>query len=512
LGWRSGKNVGGARAEYVYFGGQVIAEKHANGTWSDYIYANGQRLARWDSTQTIDIRFTNDSCSACGGSPVGGGDRNLYINSIVAGQTTVQQSDPNVSFTSAPCNAYYGSQATLLCTGDMVDASAPAGDPVTISAWGSPDYGIYPHMQVFLNGELAGEWDVTGSAQNYTVYPSHFYSADHLGTARVITNGQGAVQNASEFYPFGQEPGASDPVNHYKFTGYERDAESGLDYASARHYNSGMGRFMSPDPSGLGYADQTNPQSFNLYSYVMNNPLSNTDPTGMTCQTNSTDGSTYDDGDGKGCSTIDQADATDLKNGNYSDTVYANMQFMNQAWSAMSNGYGPISTGDGYSGPAASGAAPNNVPTISPAVCTGAAIAGGASAGALIGEGVGGFVGGLLGGGGGTLVAPGVGTVGGGIAGTSAGAGIGAGVGGFIGGLVGGAASNILCSKGGGSSFGGNQRENKQANDAKNEAERITGKKFTRAQERVFHDEITGQGYGYHELVQIAVQVLQGVI
>lgn len=156
--------------------------------------------------------------------------------------------------------------------------------------------------------------------------------------------------------------------------------------------------------------------------------------------------------------------------------------------------------------------APSSVPTISKVVCTGAAIAGGASAGALIGEGVGGFIGGLVGAGGGTLVAPGVGTVGGGIVGGSAGAGIGAGVGGFIGGLVGGAASNVLCSQGGGSSFGGNQRENKQANDAKNEAERMTGKKFTRAQERVFHDEITGQNYGYHELVQIAVQVLQGVV
>jgi hypothetical protein len=44
-----------------------------------------------------------------------------------------------------------------------------------------------------------------------------------------------------------------------------------------------MGRFMSPDPSGLVYADPTNPQSFNLYSYVMNNPLINTDPSGMEC-------------------------------------------------------------------------------------------------------------------------------------------------------------------------------------------------------------------------------------
>ena len=43
------------------------------------------------------------------------------------------------------------------------------------------------------------------------------------------------------------------------------------------------GRFLSPDPSGGYYADLTNPQSFNLYSYALNNPLKFTDPTGLYC-------------------------------------------------------------------------------------------------------------------------------------------------------------------------------------------------------------------------------------
>ena len=67
----------------------------------------------------------------------------------------------------------------------------------------------------------------------------------------------------------------------YKFTGKERDAESGLDNFGPRYYASTMGRFSSPDPSGLAYADQTNPQSFNLYIYALNNPLRYTDPTGF---------------------------------------------------------------------------------------------------------------------------------------------------------------------------------------------------------------------------------------
>jgi len=69
-----------------------------------------------------------------------------------------------------------------------------------------------------------------------------------------------------------------------RYTGKERDAESGLDYFGARYYASNMGRFMSPDWSGatvpVPYANLSNPQSLNLYEYVGNNPLSRFDPDG----------------------------------------------------------------------------------------------------------------------------------------------------------------------------------------------------------------------------------------
>ena len=64
----------------------------------------------------------------------------------------------------------------------------------------------------------------------------------------------------------------------YKFTGKERDAESGLDDFPARYYGSTMGRFMSPDPMGGHLED---PQTLNRYAYARNNPTSLTDPTGL---------------------------------------------------------------------------------------------------------------------------------------------------------------------------------------------------------------------------------------
>jgi RHS repeat-associated protein len=108
----------------------------------------------------------------------------------------------------------------------------------------------------------------------------HYYFANHLGSASVVTSSTGVIQDESDFYPFGGERVVTDTdPNAYKFTGKEWDTESGLDFFIARYYSSGYGRFLSPD---LPFADQEkeNPQSWNLYSYVQNNPLVSIDPNG----------------------------------------------------------------------------------------------------------------------------------------------------------------------------------------------------------------------------------------
>ncbi|MGO9209802.1 MAG: RHS repeat-associated core domain-containing protein, partial [Terriglobales bacterium] len=133
----------------------------------------------------------------------------------------------------------------------------------------------------FFNGKRVARRDLPGGAV-------HYYFSDHLGSASVVTDTSGSVQKESDYYPFGGEMVVSgSDINNYKFTGKERDAESGLDDFGARYYGSSTGRFMSPDwaerATAVPYATLASPQSLNLFSYVSDNPLGRTDPDGHRC-------------------------------------------------------------------------------------------------------------------------------------------------------------------------------------------------------------------------------------
>jgi RHS repeat-associated protein len=77
----------------------------------------------------------------------------------------------------------------------------------------------------------------------------------------------------SASYPSAQRPAL---ISH--FTGKERDNETGLDYFGARYLSAAQGRFTSPDSPS--YSNQRNPQSWNLYAYSLNNPITFIDPNG----------------------------------------------------------------------------------------------------------------------------------------------------------------------------------------------------------------------------------------
>jgi RHS repeat-associated protein len=130
------------------------------------------------------------------------------------------------------------------------------------------------------SGKLAAEYAITTSQ---TQAPQTSYlTNDTLGSPRVTTDSSGNVVSRRDFRPYGEEIAranqGTDKIRQ-KFTSYERDNETELDFAQARFYNSKTGRFNTVDPL-MASADIINPQTFNRYIYVGNNPVNITDPTG----------------------------------------------------------------------------------------------------------------------------------------------------------------------------------------------------------------------------------------
>ncbi len=131
---------------------------------------------------------------------------------------------------------------------------------------------------VFFDGERVARKDFPGNTVAY-------YFSDHLKTASVITDSVGTIKAESDYYPWGGElQFVSNDSNHYKFTGKEWDAESGLDYFGARYYSNGLGRWITPDwaakATAVPYAEFADPQTLNLYAYVRNLPTTRYDADG----------------------------------------------------------------------------------------------------------------------------------------------------------------------------------------------------------------------------------------
>jgi RHS repeat-associated protein len=139
-------------------------------------------------------------------------------------------------------------------------------------------------------GNLAAEYGGAGP----TVAGPVYLTQDHLGSTRLVSNsanGQPQAIGCHDYLPFGEEIPtgwgrstvpcyAQTGDTPIKFTGKERDAETGLDFFEARYYSPAQGRFLSMDPGNAG-ANPTDPQTWNGFGYVGNNPLVNTDPDGM---------------------------------------------------------------------------------------------------------------------------------------------------------------------------------------------------------------------------------------
>jgi RHS repeat-associated protein len=124
------------------------------------------------------------------------------------------------------------------------------------------------------------------SPSSSTITTEHFH-LDHLGTPRLVTNGNGGKIGYHSYYPFGGELDQNlveTPEAKTKFTGHIRDTGRAgglsLDYMHARSFSATIGRFLSVDPKAHIKQAMRQPQMWNRYTYAINNPLAYTDPTG----------------------------------------------------------------------------------------------------------------------------------------------------------------------------------------------------------------------------------------
>ena len=121
---------------------------------------------------------------------------------------------------------------------------------------------------------------LVGSAAAQSSDEVRYYHSDAIGTVRVITDDTGTVQARYDYLPFGERWPNSDPADPRMFAGKERDPDTGLDYFGARYYAGQTGRFTSVDPVYTWQENLVDPQRWNRYAYVRNNPQRYIDPDG----------------------------------------------------------------------------------------------------------------------------------------------------------------------------------------------------------------------------------------
>ena len=324
--------------EYTYFGGQMLGEQDQDDNWTNYIYAGGKKVAMVPGTETQlvtsvvsagenQLGWTLPAPTNADGTPytVKTGDHLCWRQYNTGGAL----GGPGLFFTNGQSTywrwgdletgAYVNQGGTQNAwstrCGDLsgggyttgwtvaaltveIDFTPPPGTwgiryadmsitsadgtvtPIALTVISSGFQGSSYSSPIAYTASVPLDGDPTEVPETYAA-STHYFLADQVGTTQLEFASGGYPVWRGDFAPFGQELDVQATANRYKFTGKERDTESGLDYFGARYYASSMGRFMSPDWAAkaepVPYAKcWTDPQSLNLYSYVRNNPLGTT--------------------------------------------------------------------------------------------------------------------------------------------------------------------------------------------------------------------------------------------
>jgi len=131
------------------------------------------------------------------------------------------------------------------------------------------------------SGQMLAEYVYLGDQLLAMIKPGeavYYFHNDHLGTPKILTDGNGSIAWKAAYTPFGEAVASIQTVeNPFRFPGQYYDQETGLHYNYFRYYNPQTGRYITPDPIGLE-------GGINLFTYVGNNPINWVDPFGLTWQ------------------------------------------------------------------------------------------------------------------------------------------------------------------------------------------------------------------------------------
>lgn len=166
----------------------------------------------------------------------------------------------------------------------------------------------------------------------------HYRHADWMGSTRLTSSTTRTVLSTTAYAPFGETYAQSGTAD-LSFTGMNQDTVSGDYDFLYREYGGTEGRWPSPDPAGTAAVNPMNPQSWNRYAYVLNNPLGNIDPLGLDCL--------YDNENGT--ATVVRGDClSETDNGYYVDgTINVNSTFTINADGSLDFGYTDANGNDG---------------------------------------------------------------------------------------------------------------------------------------------------------------------
>jgi RHS repeat-associated protein len=177
-----------------------------------------------------------------------------------------------------------GNLATLDNNGDTYDALNRRVERNNGSGYTEVVYGPAGNKLALMNGQTATKVFAPLSGGATAVYNSsglqYYRHPDWLGSSRVASTPTRGLYYQGEYAPFGEnyaETGTTDR----NFTGQNQDMVPDLYDFLYREYHPIQGRWISPDRAGMAVADPTNPQSWDRYTYLLNNPLQYIDPLGL---------------------------------------------------------------------------------------------------------------------------------------------------------------------------------------------------------------------------------------